>query len=54
MKNNPKATVLSEQNNEKAEDEETGRVWTEQELNTYLDSSKDGAKMAGTKVNIVV
>jgi hypothetical protein len=47
-------TNQDEQKDEKGVSAEVGRVWTEQELNAYLDSAKDGAKTAGTKVNIAV
>lgn len=47
-------TNQDEQKDEKEVSAEVGRVWTEQELNAYLDSAKDGAKTAGTKINIAV
>ena len=50
----PAITDRNEQKDKKEVSADAGRDWTEQELNTYLDSAKDGTKTAGTKVNIVV
>ncbi|MBE0337243.1 muscle M-line assembly protein unc-89 Uncoordinated protein 89 [Paenibacillus sp. 23TSA30-6] len=54
VNNEPAITDRDEPKDEKEASAEAGRVWTEQELNAYLDSAKDGAKTAGTKVNIAV
>ncbi|MGQ3479833.1 muscle M-line assembly protein unc-89 Uncoordinated protein 89 [Paenibacillus sp. TY11] len=50
----PAITDLDEQKDKKEVSKDAGREWTEQELNAYLDSTKDGVKTAGTKVNITV
>ncbi|ASR49413.1 muscle M-line assembly protein unc-89 Uncoordinated protein 89 [Paenibacillus kribbensis] len=54
VKQESTSTNQDEQKDEKEVSAEVGRVWTEQELNAYLDSAKDGAKTAGTKINIAV
>ncbi|MEK4459521.1 muscle M-line assembly protein unc-89 Uncoordinated protein 89 [Paenibacillus sp. FSL R10-2748] len=54
VNNEPMITDRVEPKDEQEANAEAGRVWTEQELNAYLDSAKDGEKTAGTKVNIAV
>ncbi|WP_025720165.1 hypothetical protein [Paenibacillus sp. 1-18] len=54
VNNEPTITDRDKPKDEKEANTEADRVWTEQELHAYLDSAKDGAKTAGTKVNIVV
>lgn len=53
---NEEATIIDrdEPKDEKESSIEVGRVWTEQEINAYVDSAKDKAKNAGVKINIAV
>ncbi|MCJ1222436.1 MULTISPECIES: hypothetical protein [Paenibacillus] len=53
---NKEPTIIDgdEPKDEKESSIEVGRVWTEQELNAYVNSAKDEAKIAGVKINIAV
>ncbi|MEC0182068.1 muscle M-line assembly protein unc-89 Uncoordinated protein 89 [Paenibacillus peoriae] len=54
VNNEPVITDREEPKDKKEVSADAGREWTEQELNAYLESAKDGAKTAGMRVNIAV